>query len=72
MKVVPLQLKPGEDLHRELEAWMGEQHADSLVPTTGCRQSGKINLGNRRQSFHCLYLQLTGKNRKNWEMSWTS
>jgi predicted DNA-binding protein with PD1-like motif len=26
MKVVPLRLKPGEDLRRALEAWMNQQH----------------------------------------------
>lgn len=37
MKVVPLRLRPGDDLRRALEAWMGEQHeqAGCLISAVG-------------------------------------
>ena len=35
MEVVPLRLQPGDDLRRELEAWMGEQEEQA-----GCLISG--------------------------------
>lgn len=41
MKVVPLRLKPGDDLRRELESWLGEQQEQD-----GClfRAVGRLSL----------------------------
>jgi predicted DNA-binding protein with PD1-like motif len=44
MKVVPLRLKPGDDLRRELEAWMGQQQeqAGCVISAVGSLSVAKL------------------------------
>ena len=46
MKVVPLRLKPGADLHGALDAWMGEQEAQAgcLISAVGSLSVAKLRL----------------------------
>ncbi|MFM7549050.1 MAG: PPC domain-containing DNA-binding protein [Cyanobacteriota bacterium] len=46
MKVVPLRLKPGDDLRRALEAWMGEQEeqAGCVISAIGTLSLAQLRL----------------------------
>jgi predicted DNA-binding protein with PD1-like motif len=46
MKVVPLRLRPGDDLRRELEAWMGQQQeqAGCLISAVGSLSLAQLRL----------------------------
>jgi len=46
MKVLPLRLRPGDDLRRELEAWMGQQQeqAGCLISAVGSLSLAQLRL----------------------------
>jgi uncharacterized protein len=52
MKVVPLRLRPGDDLRLALEAWMGQQHeqAGCLISGIGSLSVARLRLASRQQS----------------------
>jgi hypothetical protein len=51
MKVVPLRLRPGDDLRQALEAWMGEQHeqAGCLISAVGSLSVVQLRLAGRQE-----------------------
>jgi len=52
MKVVPLRLKPGDDLRRELEAWMGQQQeqAGCVISAVGSLSVAKLRFAGAAES----------------------
>ncbi|MFN5193528.1 MAG: PPC domain-containing DNA-binding protein [Cyanobacteriota bacterium] len=52
MKVIPLRLRPGEDLRRVLEAWMGEQQeqAGCLISAVGCLSLAQLRFAGATQA----------------------
>jgi len=52
MKVVPLRLKPGDDLRRELEAWMGQQQeqAGCVISAVGSLSLALLRLAGATQA----------------------
>ena len=56
MKVVPLRLKPGDDLRRALEAWMNQQQeqAGCVISGVGSLSLAQLRFGDRRSSVPWL------------------
>jgi hypothetical protein len=52
MKVVPLRLKPGDDLRRTLEAWLGEQQeqAGCVISAVGSLSLAQLRLAGASQA----------------------
>ena len=52
MKVVPLRLKPGDDLRRTLEAWLGEQQeqAGCVISAVGSLSLAQLRLAGATQA----------------------
>ena len=52
MKVVPLRLQPGDDLHQTMEAWMGEQEeqAGCLISGVGSLSVAQLRLAGAKQA----------------------
>jgi predicted DNA-binding protein with PD1-like motif len=52
MKVMPLRLRPGEDLRRVLEAWMGEQQeqAGCLISAVGSLSLAQLRFAGATQA----------------------
>jgi uncharacterized protein len=52
MKVVPLRLRPGDDLRRELEAWMGQQQeqAGCLISAIGSLSLAQLRFAGATQA----------------------
>jgi predicted DNA-binding protein with PD1-like motif len=52
MKVIPLRLRPGEDLRRVLEAWMGEQQeqAGCLISAVGSLSLAQLRFAGATQA----------------------
>ena len=52
MRVVPLRLRPGDDLRQSLEAWMGQQHeqAGCMISGIGSLSVAKVRLAGRQES----------------------
>lgn len=52
MKVIPLRLPPGADLHRALEAWMGKQQeqAGCLISAVGSLSLAQLRLAGAAQA----------------------
>lgn len=49
MRVVPLRLRPGDDLRQELEAWMGRQHEQAAWVISGI---GSLSVAQLRLAGH--------------------